>query len=176
MSERCHMDDIEVRDFKRFYTLVETLKIHGQIEYGTDEIDVDSLVAFLKSNRTGARFFSCNEMEMEERIMNDIIAGAPVWTFFKLPKWTKNIMTREWEKTLAEEKAKEERAFQEAVKKYKCLQQCRYYECGESSFGTFIRCSCYECKCSGDDFKYKARCSHYQKDERKTDRPMYIGN
>lgn len=170
------MDETEVRDFKRFYTLVETLKIHGQIEYGTDEIDIDSLVSFLKSDRTGARFFSCDEKEMEERIMEDIIGGAPVWTFFKLSKWAKKIMTREWKKSLAEEKKEYEKALCEAIKKYKCLQQCRYYECGESSFGTFIRCSCYECRCAGDDFEYKSKCRYYQKDESKPERPMYIGN
>lgn len=170
------MDDTEIRDFKRFYTLVETLKIHGQIEYGTDEIDIDSLVSFLKSDRTGARFLSCDEKEMEEHIMEDIIAGAPVWTFFKLSEWTKKIMTREWERTIAEEKRARESAFLEAVKKYKCLQQCKYYKCGESSFGTFIKCCRYECRCSGDDFKYKSRCRYYEKDEDATDRPIYIGD
>ena len=167
--------------YRRFYQLIETLKVHGQIEYGTDEIDVDAFVNFLESNGNIPRFFNCSDEDVERMVLQDILDGMPVWLFFKLSPWTKKMLQKEHDKFIKEEKKKEEKRYQEALKKYKCLQQCKYYDCSDSSFGVFIRCRCHSRDIrsrgdnSGDNFKYKQKCPNYLKDETKTKKPIYVG-
>jgi len=172
-----YIDDMP---YARFYELVEMLKIHGQIEYGTDDINVEALVAFINSNRVMVRFMNCSPEEVAKGVTEDILDGMPVWKFFNLSPWTEKMLQKEYDEYRKEAEERYQKRKQEALKKYKCLQQCKYYNCCDTGYGTYIACE-YKGNWmqstrerSGDNFKYLRKCSHYEKDETKPTDPMYI--
>lgn len=148
------------QDIKRFYYIVETLKIHGAITYGTDDIDVDALMHFLKSPNMTARCWGCDNLdEIEEIVLQDILNGMPVWRFFHLPQWTQDILEREWEEICAEEEKRRQEQEEHDKRTYLCLQNCAHLDRHESAMGLFIKCKA--TGMGGDSFKYRKKCKHY---------------
>lgn len=150
----------EMKLFKRFYYIVETLKIHGEITYGTSEINVEALVNYLNHPSFAIQCWGAqNESDVEKAVMDDIMNGMPVWRFYNLSPWAQEMQEREWKELVAEEEARRAKQLEDDRKIYKCLQDCVYYDYKETSMGTFVRCDIKHI--GGDDFKLCKRCSKY---------------
>lgn len=147
------------KNYRRFYAIVETLKIHGQIEYGTDAINIDKLAEYICSDEMFARVFDCPDNQVDEIILDDILNGMPVWRFFNLPKWTENMLEKEyaqWVDRLIEDA----RLQREADKRrYKCLQGCVYFSERDCSIGHFVKCK--KTKLAGSNFKFRCQCKYF---------------
>ena len=92
------MTEHEMQKFKQFYYLVETLKIHGEINYGTSDINVEALVNYLNHPSMVIRCWGDHSAEhMDELVMQDIMDGMPVWSFFNLSPWAQEMQRRDYE-------------------------------------------------------------------------------
>lgn len=154
------MTEHEMQKFKQFYYLVETLKIHGEINYGTSDINVEALVNYLNHPSMVIRCWGDHSAEhMDELVMQDIIDGMPVWSFFNLSPWAQEMQRRDYEAFRAEEERLAAGKLEADKKKYKCLQGCVHYDYGETPMGVFVRCKAKHV--GGDDFKLCQRCKHF---------------
>lgn len=153
-------------NYKRFYQIIDLLRIYGEMELGCSDINVDAVVNLLTSNGFVIRCWSCSEEKVEEIFIEDIINGLPVWRVFNLPEWTLNMLEKEYAICLEEETEKQKEIDEENKKKYKCLQGCVNYDYKESSFGVFVKCKA--TGMGGSCFKMKQRCKHFSTEENNT--------
>lgn len=150
----------EMNLFKRFYYIVETLKVHGEITYGTSDINVEALVNYLNHPSFAIQCWGANsEEDIEAAVMEDIMNGMPVWMFYNLSPWAQEMQRRDYEAFCKEEEERAAKKLEEDRKIYKCLQGCVHYEYGETSMGVFVRCNAKHV--GGDDFKLCKRCKHF---------------
>lgn len=154
------MTEHDMKLFKRFYYLVETLKIHGEINYGTSDINVEALVNYLNHPSFTIQCWNADsEEDIEAAVIEDIMNGMPVWTFFNLSPWAQEMQRRDYEAFCKEEEEKAAKKLEADRKIYKCLQGCVHYDYGETSLGVFVRCNAKHI--GGDDFKLYKRCKYF---------------
>lgn len=150
----------EMELFQRFYYIVETLKIHGEITYGTSDINVEALVNYLNHPSFTLQCWDAHNVEdIEAAVIEDIMNGMPVWMFYHLSPWAQEMQRRDYEAFRKEEEARAAKQLEEDRKIYKCLQGCVHYDYGETSLGIFVRCKAKHV--GGDDFKLCKRCAHF---------------
>lgn len=154
------MTEHEMNLFKRFYYIVETLKIHGEIMYGTSDINVEALANYLNHPSFAIQCWGKSDVEdIEAAVMDDIMNGMPVWMFYNLSPWAQKMQQRDYEAFCKEEAERKAKQLEEDRKTYKCLQGCVHYKHGETSLGVFVRCDAKNI--GGDDFKLCKRCRYY---------------
>lgn len=143
-----------------FNVFKDIISIFGQMEIGNDEVDIESLAAYLSSDKFFFDNFEANtEEEMQKQITELIINGFPVWRFLKCSDWTKTMV----EKSFVDECEKEK---EELFKTYKCFT-CQYYTCQQTQIGLLQKCS-YEEKNKfkmrkRESFNLKKKCEKYIK-------------
>lgn len=147
-----------------FNEFKEIISVFGQMEIGSEEVDVDLLANYLVSHKFFVDTFDYNEPEEIDHYITGLIEdGFPVWRFLKTSDWTKNMI----EKSFTEECKNE---LNEMEKMYKCLT-CSYFECKETSIGIYERCLNKDCPESYYNnhgralLKLHKKCKYYKKEE-----------
>lgn len=140
----------------------EILEIFVSQEIGENvEVDEDALAEYMDSYRCIADYFDANTKDkMYEVFLNQVLAGYPVWQLLKLSDWTKNMLIREFNAELEEEKRK-------AQKTYACLR-CKHYSYDDVSLGRIHKCHGNSKILKSDGFAHlfelrKTKCKDFEK-------------
>jgi len=125
------------------------------------ETDIDKLIEYVDSNQFQF-LHSWEVISLDEcyKLIEDLILGGfPIWDYFIIPEWTRNML----ELSLKEELDQQEKELQ---LKYICLRGCKYFKARETSMGILYKCS----KRVGEViheryiFELQEECNVYKKD------------
>ena len=142
-----------------FNTFKDIVSIFGEIEIGSNEVDVEKLATYLSSDKFFFDAFSTQtEEEMQQQITELIENGFPVWMYLKCSDWTKNMVEKSFKEECQQEK-------EEMFKTYKCFT-CQYYSCKQTHIGFLEKCA-YEDSIKNnrrnkrETFELKKKCKKY---------------
>ena len=166
---------VKVKELKRhlqvFNAFCEFLTIFASQEIGDVELDIDAISNYMCSGRFVMKFGSLatvddsafTEDDIYQTLEQDILDGMPVWDFFKLSDYTKEILESSF-------KQEREREFAELQDKYMCYRNCKWYELNNTSVGLFESCNCYKdstsnrrcVKLQPRGFEQRETCNYYK--------------
>ena len=107
--------------------------IYASENIGNIEINIDKVHEYIETDRFAVNWADCYEIEEYYREIEEIVInGFPIWDFFHISEWTKNILKKEYEKN------KDEHA-KMLLKTYKCYS-CKNFVITENSFGVHYKC------------------------------------
>ena len=123
------------------------------------EVDIPILVSYVRSER----FLFIESWKLEtleecyEIIENKILNGFPIWDFFIIPEWTRNMLNLSFNQEVAEIEKQEQ-------KKFICLRNCKHYSESETMLGLLRKCGKEVGGKFGEryEFKLKRQCKEYE--------------
>lgn len=110
------------------------MSIYGETEVGCSEIDTTAVAHYVASDNFFVDYFDClSEEDLSQQLTKEIIKGFPIWRFLKISDWTKTMLDKQLQQTIAEEQ-------QRLQKTYKCMT-CQYFEEVDTTLGTICKCT-----------------------------------
>lgn len=118
--------------------LIKFSEIFGSENIGEYELDLTKIMEFADSEYFILRMsWDCETLDDYYKLIeNMVLDGFPIWNFFRISDWTKNMLVREFQEQVKEELKAEE----EEKKKYKCYT-CEYFEEIKTPLGTIEKCN-----------------------------------
>ena len=153
----------------------DVMSVYTEQEIGYNaEVNLDRLRNYVNSFATALAYQNADTLEeCVEVFISEILAGEPVWRLLNIPKWTADMLEREFAELVAEREAAMKR-------KYKCLT-CKYYKREETGLGLIEECNYEKEKQVGKSmlrhrssfyrmerrgpFELKTRCNKYERVE-----------
>lgn len=128
------MPELNARTLMLVQSITEVLQIYSEQEIGySAEINLEKLEHYISSPATANTFWNANTMDdFKEIFTQEILNGEPVWLLLDIPKWTSDMLNREFAELLAEHDRK-------MKEKYKCLT-CKYHSTVNTFLGDIHKC------------------------------------
>lgn len=151
MLENKNLNEV-VKYLKYYNAMKEFLLIFASEHIGQAELDIDKIAEFLCSGRFLVKMFNTeDDEEIYKLLENETLAGLPIWDFFILSDWTREILEKNFKQEVKIE-------FDNLKKKYKCYT-CKYYHIRDTEFGILEKCKFKK----RENFKIKKECINYEK-------------
>ena len=132
-------DKYKLNEFKNklvFYEVLKEFLVCYAGEFiGEVEIDTGAVAYFLNSDKylIDYQINKYSKDDLFKLFEEDILNGYPVWEFFKLNDWTKNILVKNF-------KDEEAERIKEMEKKYDCLT-CSLFKVNNTTYGVVYKCN-----------------------------------
>lgn len=160
---------MEEKAFMVMKAVLDVLEIYSEQEIGyRAEVSIERLTHYVNSMASQVAYSRANTVEeCSEIFLNEILLGEPVWRLLEIPKWTADMLEREFAVIVAEREAVLKR-------KYKCLT-CKYYKAVSTSLGLFEQCTYTPPEKGGSILKHRMTLERYRRRplELKTKCKMY---